>query len=367
MPDPTAIARRFLGDRQPLRLQVLGAGLINQTWLVDGVQPRAVLQRINPVVFPDAAAIMTNLAHLEAHLATRPRSGLRLPAVRVAVADGARLLVDDAGGQWRLLEYIESSQVLGHPCQPHQATEVGAILGRFHAACADLDPATLTPTLPGLHATPAWLAGLRQALDGQREATSDLADLVAAIEARAALVPVLEQARAAGQLPLRVVHGDPKLDNVLFSADGRQAIALIDLDTVQPGLIHHDLADCLRSCCNRRGEAAIGTGTGIGTGAVHFDLGLAAAILAGYARAAPGLLTATEVALLYPAIRLLPLELAIRFLTDHLHGDRWFRVAYRGQNLDKARVQLALLADIETQAGPLQQLIADCFGRPTAA
>lgn len=374
MSDPIAIARCFLGPRAALRVQPLGAGLINQTWLVDGVQPRAVLQRINSGVFPDAAGIMANLARLQDHLAARPRADLRLPAVRRAVADAAPLVVDEQGGQWRLLEYIAPSQVLAPPCSPAQAREVGAMLGRFHAACADLDPTTLTPTLPNLHATPAWLAGLRQALNHHQHQHQHLnhpldpavADLVAAIEARAALVPVLEQARAAGQLPLRVVHGDPKLDNVLFDPDGQQAIALIDLDTVQPGLIHHDLADCLRSCCNRRGEAACdhGTSPAAGMPTVHFDLALAAALLAGYANAAPALLSATEIGLLDPAIRLLPLELAIRFLTDHLQGDRWFRVAYRGQNLDKARVQLALLADIEAKAGPLQQLITATFTGP---
>jgi Ser/Thr protein kinase RdoA (MazF antagonist) len=152
---------------------------------------------------------------------------------------------------------------------------------------------------------------------------------------------------------LRVTHGDPKLDNLLFAADADRALCLIDLDTVQPGLVHHDIGDCLRSCCNRRGESA--------DGAVRFDLDTCGAILGGYADAAAGLLSADEIPLLYAAIRLLPLELGIRFLTDHLQGDRWFRVREHGQNLAKARVQLALVADIEARQAAIEDLVRRAF------
>ena len=153
-----------------------------------------------------------------------------------------------------------------------------------------------------------------------------------------------------------MIHGDPKLDNILFDTKRRRALALIDLDTVQPGLIQQDLGDCLRSCCNRSGEESRDQGS------VRFDLELCAAILGAYAEETRGLLGPGDLAVLYDSIRLLPYELALRFLTDHLEGDRYFRVAYQGQNLEKARIQLDLLADIESRETAIRRLIADAFG-----
>ena len=137
--------------------------------------------------------------------------------------------------------------------------------------------------------------------------------------------------------------------------DGR-ALALVDLDTVQPGLIQHDLGDCLRSCCNRRGESPKSGDR------VRFDLDLCTGILTAYAAETRDFLTPGDVAAIYDSIRLMPYELAIRFLTDHLEGDRYFRVDRRGQNLDKARVQLDLLSDIELQEREIRRTISLLFG-----
>jgi Ser/Thr protein kinase RdoA (MazF antagonist) len=158
---------------------------------------------------------------------------------------------------------------------------------------------------------------------------------------------------ARGDTRVRVIHGDPKVDNLLFDAAGERALCLIDLDTVQPGLLHHDIGDCLRSCCNRGGEAGATT--------ARFDLALCEALLAGYAAATAGLLGAAEIDLIAPAIRLIPLELGIRFLTDHLQGDRYFRVRHRGENLTKAHRQLALVADIERQAAAIEAAVQHAF------
>jgi Ser/Thr protein kinase RdoA (MazF antagonist) len=175
------------------------------------------------------------------------------------------------------------------------------------------------------------------------------------VAARRESLDLLEQARAAGQIPERLVHGDPKLDNLLFDAEGRRALALIDLDTVQPGLTLHDIGDCLRSCCNRQGESASKSRVG-------FDLAVCLPLLQAYADRTQGLLVPAEVTLLFAAIRLIPFELGLRFLTDHLQGNPWFRVSAPGQNLAKARIQFSLVADIEGKEREIQAIIAACFG-----
>ena len=162
---------------------------------------------------------------------------------------------------------------------------------------------------------------------------------------------ILETAFAQGDLCQRPIHGDPKVNNIMFCNATGLAIAMVDLDTVKPGLIHYDIGDCCRSGCNKAGEEARDLE------AVEFDLGLCESILEGYLNAAKAGLTRKDFDYLFDAIRLLPLELGLRFLTDHLNGDRYFKVERSGHNLDRARVQFKLTASIESQEGEIKAII----------
>jgi Ser/Thr protein kinase RdoA (MazF antagonist) len=346
------IARRFLGDTgEALAVTPLGDGLINHSYRVQSPAGVFVLQRINGAVFPAPERIMHNLTALAAAAAGRPELAVRLPAL-AHTADGPPYVRDAEGQVWRLMECIEPSRTLQQLDTTAQAAEVGRVLGRFHRLGAALGPAALAVTLPGFHHMPTYLAELERAVaDAGRD--DDTAGVLAFIDARRALAGVLDEALTAGRTRPRLIHGDPKVDNLLFDAEGARALCLIDLDTVQPGLVHHDIGDCLRSCCNRAGEA--------GADSVCFDLALCEALLTGYAEVAAGLLDEAEIELIPPAIRLIPLELGIRFLTDHLRGDRYFRVRHRGENLTKARRQFALVVDIERQAAAIEAVVRRAF------
>jgi Ser/Thr protein kinase RdoA (MazF antagonist) len=347
------IARRFSLASDPLLIEPLGRGLINESFKVTAGTDRWVLQRINGQVFADPEAIMANLSRLAAHLARQEGLDLTWPAL-AQTAEGATWTRDEEGAVWRLMTFIPG-QPLERIEGASQAAEVGRLLGAFHRAVADLDPASLRVTLPGFHVTPGYLEPFdRVAQQAVAAPQPGLEEALAFVAARRMGVGVLEQARAAGLLPERVIHGDPKLDNLLFDAEGRRALALIDLDTVQPGLTLHDIGDCLRSSCNRPGESA-------SEARVGFDLEACLALLRAYADRTQGLLVPAEVALLFAAIRLIPFELGLRFLTDHLQGDRWFRVSAPGQNLAKARIQFALVADIERKEREIRAIIAACF------
>ena len=352
-----AIAARFAIDCAPGTIEPLGRGLINDTFSLEAGGRRYVLQRINGAVFPDPERIMANLRVLGEHLAGQVETGLRLPEL-IATRDGASSLRDADGDCWRLMEFIPDAVTLERITHDAQAREVGAALGRFHRLTESLPCERLGFSLPDFHATPVYLERLLTLAEQAGTALQD-PDISAALDfvaTRHGLASVLDEALRDGRLRLRVTHGDPKLDNILFAADDGRAIALIDLDTVQPGLIQHDLGDCLRSCCNRGGERADGGS------AVRFDLTLCAAILDGYAQEMRGLLNPADIVLLYDAIRLLPFELGLRFLTDHLAGDRYFRVSERGENLRKAGIQFALVADIERQEAAIRAQIAAKFG-----
>jgi Ser/Thr protein kinase RdoA (MazF antagonist) len=360
--EAAAIAARFVLDAPVRRLQPLGGGLINQSFLVEAGGGRWVLQRINGAIFPHPAGIMENLAALSAHLTRHPAAGLRVPAL-VPAADGGAWVRGDDGAVWRLMAFIEGSRVLPRLENEAQAREVGRALGAFHRLVHDLPRGSMVVTLPGFHATPGYLDAFTLALRRGEGAchTPEVRAAIGFVAARRGHAGVLEEARRDGHLPERVIHGDPKLDNILFDREGIRVLGLIDLDTVQPGLVHYDIGDCLRSCCNRGGESPSGAA------APFFDLDLCRAILAAYAERMGGLLAPAEVALLYDAVRLIPFELGLRFITDHLEGDRYFRVSAPGENLARAGIQFALVEDIEHKARLIHGIIAECFQRNGSA
>jgi Ser/Thr protein kinase RdoA (MazF antagonist) len=356
-PEPADVSTRFPIPAPLTGIETLGGGLINDTFLVSAGESGWVLQRINGKVFADPELIMANLALLSEHLEALPQQDLRIPRLLPA-ADGRPCVRDRDGGVWRLMELIPHARVLARLDTISQAREVGRCLGRFHRLTFDLDPERLATTLSGFHCTPEYLQRLDQAVESGGDASrdEDVRQAIDFVASRRHLTEVLEQGKRDGRLSLRVVHGDPKLDNILFDQTGERALGLIDLDTVQPGLVLQDIGDCLRSCCNRGGE------TRAGAPQAEFDTTICRGILEAYASESRGLLSATEIGLIYDATRLLPFELGLRFLTDHLEGDPYFRVSAPGDNLRKALVQFDLVADVERKEPEIRRIILECWG-----
>lgn len=353
------VAERFVAGEGPLELSPLGSGLINDTFLV---QPRResklVLQRLSRQVFPDPPAILRNLRTVENHLqqgaaAQGAAGALVLPRL-IPTLEGEDYLLDATGDYWRALEYIEGTLTLDSLDGPERAERVGLGLAQFHRLLNGLDPRELEDALPGFHATSRYLQAFRETIAGlELKQAREVSLWESFVEERAERALALERAFHEGLTRLRVVHGDPKLSNFLFWRGGKRVVSLIDLDTLMPGLIHHDLGDCLRSCCNPAGELpSLGT-------SVLFDLDSATAVLRGYLGEARDLLSPKEVDLIGFAIWLLPFELGVRFLTDHLRGNLYFKVTQPQQNLHRAVVQFRLTESIEGMAPEIEQVIAD--------
>jgi Ser/Thr protein kinase RdoA (MazF antagonist) len=164
---------------------------------------------------------------------------------------------------------------------------------------------------------------------------------------------ILEQAKARGHLKLRPIHGDPKVNNVMLDAATGQAVSLVDLDTVKPGLLHYDIGDCLRSGCNPLGEETEQWEE------VRFEPDLCRAVLEGYLSLARGFLTPSDYAYLYDAVSLIAFELGLRFFTDYLEGDVYFKASRPEHNLARALVQFKLAESIASQTAAVQALIQD--------
>ncbi|QEY31575.1 aminoglycoside phosphotransferase family protein [Synechococcus sp. RSCCF101] len=352
--DLLELARRFQGCEQAQAVKPLGEGNVHTTYCVamgGGPVNRVVLQRLNTEVFPRPELVIENMErcclHLEERLRSSPPQALddqrwEVPSL-IPSRDGGSLVEQD-GALWRAQRFVEGSRVVQAVDDPGRARELGFGLGLFHNLIGDLPPEHLHDTLPGFHVTPLALMAYDEAMetcgatDGAEERFCH-----AFVRMRRDLAPLLEEARSRGALTLRPVHGDPKVNNVLLDAATGKAVALIDLDTVKPGLPHTDIGDCLRSACNRLGEE-----TDV-PDAVHFDADLCEAVLEGYLRGMGGALSAAEQEHLHGAARLISFELGLRFLTDHLRGDTYFRTRFRGHNLRRACVQFQLTASIEAQ------------------
>ncbi|XSG84659.1 MAG: phosphotransferase enzyme family protein [Methylohalobius sp. ZOD2] len=323
------------------KVEVLGHGLINDTYRVITHPLSGVLQRINRAVFPRPAQVMANLRRLHDHWRDWPLPGLQLPRL-IPTRTGKDWIEDGAGGYWRMLEYIDGT-TLDKVAIPAVAESLGWSLGRFHRLLAELDSTDWHDTLPGFHVTSLYLDALDRAHGRRQEPVSrELAALLHWIDRQRGWAVGLDRARAERRLPLRIVHGDPKLDNLLFERASDRPLAWIDLDTVMPGLVHHDVGDCLRSVC-RVGEG-------------RFDLDTAAAVLRGWYSEAGRFLETEEVRWVPEAIRLLPFELGVRFLTDYLDGNRYFKVTDSEENLRRALEQFELTRDIQRQEASLRAL-----------
>lgn len=331
-------------------LDLLGAGNVNDTWLVVTVpDDKYVLQRLNPNVFPDPGLVQDNLCTLTNHLQTQlQQTDKDFIILRVhRNPDGAGSYIAPDGTWWRLLSYIDDSQTLNTVSTAEQAWEIGHGLGLFHQLTSSLPSSSLSDTLPGFHITPLYLEQYDALLPTAQDCVADCRDF---IDDRRQNVSLLEDARKQRSVSEQVIHGDPKVANFLFSKDGSRVISLIDLDTVKPGLLLHDIGDCLRSCCNRSGEE-IKTPDD-----VVFDQGLFTAMLKGYFSRASDLLTVWDKSLIVDSVRLISFELGLRFYTDHLAGNRYFKLTGPGQNLFRARVQFALVRSIECQYTELKEI-----------
>lgn len=356
-----SIAEQFSHQDNITDIQSLGNGNINDTFLVsldDLEQTRFVLQRINTNVFRHPQRVMKNMyiftEHVHAKLQNQPQDRRwEIPRVILTKTGQDHWNTGDQD-YWRAISFIEGSESFDIIANVSQAQEVGYALGMFHELISDLPSEQLTDTLEGFHITPFYLQQYEEILAQNTVKSSPEVDYgLNFVRDRAEWCSVLENAKKEGKLPLRLMHGDPKVNNVMFDRKTRKAVSVIDLDTVKPGLVHYDIGDCLRSGCNPMGEETQDWQN------VYFDLELCRGILTGYLAIAKTFLIDNDYAFLFDAIRLISFELGLRFFTDHLAGNVYFKVKYPDHNLARALVQFKLTESIENQETQIRQLITD--------
>lgn len=343
-----------------------GNGNVNDTYLAifrnTFEEWQIILQRVNSNVFANPEGIMHNLRLLTAHAhpkleacADKADRIWQIPNLIQTQAD-TDFFVDDSGGYWRAITKIASATAFNATQGPEHAAECGAVLGNFHWLVSDLDTHDIIDPLPGFHITPRYLAWYDKTLESaaareRLNASMEARRMAQFIEKRRPLASLLQQALAQGELNLRVMHGDPKVNNIMIDDFTGKGTAMIDLDTVSPGLIHYDFGDAVRSICNPAGEEELNLSK------VVLDLDLFSAFCKGYLYQTRDFLTDADRHYLYDAVRLITFELGLRFFQDYLAGSVYFKIRHPEQNLNRARVQFRLCESIESRERMLRELL----------
>ena len=383
-PEPEAVletAARFRLGGEPTAAQELRSGHINDSYVISSRGGRrGLLQRINEHVFTEPRRLMDNVERITRHLAEKLGPGSRRRRLTLIPADSGRTWVEiksasegsgrrksasegsgrrkhgnGAGGWWRMYELIEDTMSEVSASSTDHVFRAAHAFGHFQGMLADLPPPPLFETIPRFHDTVSRFEALGRALregktttagvDRQRQARAE----IDAAAAHRGLAGRLIEAAARG-VPQRIVHNDCKISNVLFDRQSGEALCVVDLDTAMPGLAAFDFGDMARSMAHRADEDARDPG------GVEVDLELFSALVSGYLDGAR-FLTAGERQSLVDGALVLTLEQAVRFLTDHLQGDVYFRVERTGQNLDRCRVQFALLESLLDRSRDLQRIV----------
>lgn len=353
-----AFEARFGGAISEVRRH--GAGHIHDTfvltWRQRGSSVRLLAQRFNTDVFGDPEPVMRNILRVTEHVRGKlEAAGVRDVDRRVLqvqrAPDGAPFFVEGALAfrAFALIEGTEAFEVVSRSDQPRAA---GKAFGEFVALLEDLPGGPLVETIPGFHDTPVRLEALRAAYRSDAFGRgSELQAERAEIEAQVELAQFCVRASARGEIALQTVHNDTKLSNLLFDAATGEALCVVDLDTVMPGYALYDFGDLVRTSACLIAEDARDTS------ALEIRLDYVEELARGYLEAQRRKLSAAELEALAVGPSLICLELAMRFLTDHVSGDTYFAIARPGQNLERARTQLALVRELTRRNDELRECL----------
>jgi aminoglycoside phosphotransferase (APT) family kinase protein len=335
-----------------------GSGHINDTFAVDynqgGTDIRYIFQRINTLVFKRPTELMDNIMRVTTHIRSRldglPDSSRH--TLTVIQADGQPYAIDAAGNYWRVYVFVEKALSYDIIESERQAFSAARAFGEFQADLVDMPGPRLHETIPGFHDTPSRYAALERAVaeDKCGRVASCRQEIDFAL-ARKADASVLIDLMKSGDLPERITHNDTKLNNVLIDNVSGEGICVIDLDTVMPGLVHYDFGDMVRTATSPAAEDE----RELDRVCMRFDM--FEALLRGYLSTAGDFLTPMEREYLPFSGKLIPLEIGVRFLTDYLDGDTYFKIHRQGHNLDRCRTQFKLVSSVEDQSNRMMRLL----------
>ena len=341
-----------------------GNGHINDTFLLELSDPqeKVILQKINGKIFPNAEELMENITRVTDWIADKIRQEGEEPARRVLhiirTKEGSTYYRTVEGSAYRAYMFIENGLCLEQPRKPEDFYESGMAFGGFQGYLADFPAEKLHETIPDFHNTLWRFGNLKKAVEedicGRAAVVKD--EIEYAFSKENMVIDCFGQ-KEAKNIPLRVTHNDTKLNNAMLDAATEKALCVLDLDTVMPGYAMDDFGDSIR----------FGTNTAVedekDLSKVSCDLELFKAYTEGFIKGTEGRLTEDEITLFPLGAKMMTYECGIRFLTDYLQGDVYFKTAYPEHNLVRARNQFALLKDMDAKTKQMDAIICECMGK----
>ncbi|MDB5263663.1 MAG: desulfatase [Adhaeribacter sp.] len=359
-----SIVAQFVTEGEVAEIKSYGSGHIHDTFRVKNAQPEYpdyLLQRVNHHVFKNVPALMENIKrvtdHLREKLVAIPGANPRKEVLTLMpTRTGQWYFGDEAGNYWRLYYFIDKTQTYDIVETPQQAYEGGKAFGKFQRLLADLPVNLLHDTIPDFHNLASRLQLFREAIrkDPVGRVQAVQAE-IQAIEQRAETMGTVLRLGQSGQIPLRITHNDTKFNNVLLDASDK-AQCVIDLDTVMPGYVAYDFGDAIRTTVNTAAEDEKDLEK------ISVNMDLFRGFTEGFLEETGTFLSRFELASLTYGVLLLPYIMGLRFLTDYIDGDNYYKIHFPEHNLQRARAQLQLVKQLEARQEQMVQIISQIAG-----
>lgn len=358
MKDLSSIVAKFKVQGTVEEIKPLGAGLINDTYKVNTKEsdaPDYVLQRINHAIFQNVEMLQSNIAavtgHIRKKLTEAGESDIDRKVLSFVETEEGKTYWFDGDNYWRVMVFIPRAKTY-ETVNPEYSNYAGEAFGNFQAMLADI-PETLGETIPDFHNMEFRLKQLHDAVEADPEGrVAEVKPLLDELEKRADTMCRAEQLHREGKLPKRICHCDTKVNNMMFDHQGN-ILCVIDLDTVMPSYIFSDYGDFLRTAANTLAEDDPDIDH------VEFNMDIFRAFTEGYLSSARGFLTPAEIENLPYAAALFPYMQAVRFLTDYINGDTYYKIKYPDHNLVRTRNQFKLLQSVEAHTPEMHRFIAE--------
>jgi len=355
------VGKNFCVLGQFLSAAPYGSGHINDTFKVSydqgGTVNDYIFQRINHFVFKDPLSLMDNISRVTGHTFKKlTEAGTdyisRRTLTVIPTLDGKSCYIDPDGNYWRVYIFIEKAKTYDVIENPKQAYEAAKAFAAFQGLIVDIPGPRLVETIPNFHNTRTRFNTLKQAIEkDEHNRAGEVKEEIAFALERESMAGTLLDLVADGKIPERITHNDTKINNVMMDDETSEGICVIDLDTVMPGLALYDYGDMIRSSTIPTAEDE----TDLSKVTMRKDL--FEAVSKGYMSVAGEFLNKTEIEYLPFAARLMTFEVGIRFLTDHLQGDVYFKIHRKNHNLDRCRTQFKLVQSIEEHTNYMQKFI----------
>jgi hypothetical protein len=355
------IFESFIADGTFLNGEPYGSGHIHDTFRIETVEKDKddyILQRLNNKIFKNIPELQHNIERVTVHLRNKliaiPGSDIKREClILIPSHDGKSWIIDKEGNYWRMYIFISNHRSYNIVDSPDKAYEGGKAIGRFQAMLSDMPGGPLFETIPRFHDIENRLEIFNLKIkDNPAGRVVTVGEEINQILRRAEEMKIILKLGKAGKIPLRITHNDTKFNNILLDEHDK-ALCVIDLDTVMPGYVHYDFGDAIRTAANSASEDEIDLSK------VKMDINLFKAYSEGYLSETGKTLNEVEKIYLAFAPKLITYTIAVRFLTDYLDGDNYFKIHHELHNLQRARAQLKLVMSMEEQYDSMKGIISN--------